>query len=60
MEKTISAWFSQEAWTGAWIMMAFGQASRSRLTAAWPRWSEPLPAMTNTRGASLYSGKVMT
>ena len=43
-----------------WIMMAFGQASRSRLTAAWPRWSEPLSTMTNTRGASLYSGKLMT
>ena len=40
--------------------MAFGQASRSRLTAAWPRWSEPLSTMTNTRDASLYGGWLMT
>jgi hypothetical protein len=39
------------------IMMAFGQASCSRLTAAWPRWSEPLSAMTNTRGASFASDR---
>jgi hypothetical protein len=60
MEKKISAWFSQDAWTGVWIMIAFGQASRSRLMAAWPRWWEPLSAMTDTRGASLYSGRGMT
>jgi MFS family permease len=52
MEKKISR-FSQDACTGVWIMMAFGWASRSRLIAAWPRWSEPLSTMTNTRGASV-------
>src|ERR1035441_10253989 len=56
-EKKISIWFSQEAWMGVWIMMAFGQAAARRRMAAWPRWSEPLPAMTNTRGAFVYSGR---
>ena len=60
MEKTISIWFSQEACTGVWIMIAFGCAVRSRSIAAWPRWSEPLSTMTNTRGAFLYSGRAMT
>src|SRR5215831_282582 len=41
-------------------MIAFGCAWASRVTAAWPRWSEPLSTMTNTRGAFLYSGRVMT
>ena len=31
IEKKISTWFSQEACTGVWIMMAFGWAARSRL-----------------------------
>jgi len=51
MEKMISAWLSQGACTGVWIMIAFGWALRSRSMAAWPRWSEPLSMMTNTRGA---------
>src|SRR5215472_3794757 len=59
-EKKISIWFSQEACRGVWIMIAFGCAWASRVTAAWPRWSEPLSTMTNTRGAFLYSGRVMT
>ena len=25
IEKKISIWFSQDAWTGVWIKMAFGQ-----------------------------------
>src|SRR5689334_5516333 len=53
-------WFSHEACSGVWIMIAFGCALASRVTAAWPRWSEPLSTMTNTRGASLYSGRRMT
>src|ERR1035437_673808 len=59
-EKKISIWFSQDAWTGVWIMIAFGWALRSRSMAALPRWSEPLSTMTNMRGAPLYSGRVMT
>ena len=59
-EKKISIWFSQDACTGVWIMIAFGWALASRLTAAWPRWSEPLSTMTKTRGAFLYSGRAMT
>src|ERR1035437_5035744 len=59
-EKKISIWFSQEAWMGVWIMMAFGQAAARRRMAGWARWSEPLPAMTNTRGAFVYSGRAMT
>ena len=51
VEKKI--WFSQETCTGAWIMIAFGWALRSGSIAAWPRWSEPLSTMTNTRSASL-------
>ena len=42
---------SQDACSGVWIMMAFGQALASRLMAALPRWSEPLSTITNTRGA---------
>ena len=53
IEKKISTWFSQDACTGVWIMMAFGQARRSRRAAFLPRWSEPLSTMTNTRGALL-------
>ena len=30
-------WLSQEACTGVWIMIALGNASRSRPAAAWPR-----------------------
>ena len=30
------------------------------VTEAWPRWSEPLSAMTKTRGALVYSGRTMT
>jgi hypothetical protein len=37
IEKNISAWFSQDACTGVWIMMAFGQAAASRVMGAWPR-----------------------
>ena len=59
-EKKISIWFSQDACTGVWIMMALGWARASRLMAAWPRWSEPLSTMGNTRGAFLYSGRDMT
>jgi len=33
-EKKISIWFSQDACTGVWIMMAFGCALASRLMAA--------------------------
>src|SRR5258708_40198324 len=51
MEKKISIWFSQDAWTGVWIMMAFGWAARSRRAAFLPRGSEPLSTRTNTRGA---------
>ena len=36
-EKKISIWFSHEAWTGVWIMIAFGCALASRSMAAWPR-----------------------
>ena len=32
-----TVWFSQDACRGVWIMMAFGQAAASRVTAAWPR-----------------------
>src|SRR5215472_5702384 len=60
MEKTISTWFSQEACTGVWIMMALGQASRSRRMAFVPRWSEPLSTMTNTRPALLSGSALMT
>jgi hypothetical protein len=49
MEKKISIWFSQDACTGVWIMMAFGQARRSRRAAFWPRWPDPLSTMTSTR-----------
>jgi hypothetical protein len=41
-EKKISIWFSHEACSGVWIMIAFGCALASRVMAAWPRWSEPL------------------
>src|SRR5260370_1282277 len=60
IEKNISTWLSQDACTGVWIMMAFGYARASRSMAAWPRWSEPLSTMTNTRDASLYRGWAMT
>src|ERR1035441_1921805 len=59
-EKKISIWFSQEAWMGVWTMMACGQEAPRRRRAAWQRWSEPLPAMTNTRGALVYSGRALT
>jgi hypothetical protein len=36
-EKKISIWFSQDACTGVWIMIAFGCALASRPMAAWPR-----------------------
>lgn len=49
MEKKHSTWFSHEAWTGVWTMMQFGWALASRFAAAWLRWSEPLPAIQNTR-----------
>src|SRR5258708_3234259 len=50
MEK-IPSCVRQDAWTGVWIMLAFGRAARSRRAAFLPRWSEPLSTMTNTRGA---------
>ena len=37
-------------------MIALGWALARRPMAAWPRWSEPLSTMTNTRGALVYSG----
>ena len=45
-EKKTSTWFSHEAWTGVWIMIALGCASRSRPAAFLPRWSDPLSATT--------------
>jgi len=42
-EKKISIWFSQEAWTGVWIMTAFGCALRSLSAAAWPRGPSRYP-----------------
>jgi hypothetical protein len=39
-----------------WIMIAFGWALASRSTVAWPRWSDPLSTMTNTRGALARAG----
>jgi hypothetical protein len=36
IEKKISAWLSQQACTGVWIMMAFGEALASRRQAPTP------------------------
>ena len=49
MEKKISIWFVQEAWTGVWTMTAFGKALAKRSMAFWPRWEEPLSTTQWTR-----------
>ena len=53
IEKKISIWFSQDACSGVWIMMQLAYLPFSRLIAFFPRWSEPLSTITNTRRALL-------
>src|SRR5262249_32121706 len=49
IEKKISAWLSQDAWTGVWIKTVFGYLRVRRSAAALPRWSDPLSTTKNTR-----------
>jgi hypothetical protein len=53
-------WLSQEACTGRWIMVAFGNASLSRAAAVQPRCEEPLSTTQNTRRAEAEGSRVMT
>ncbi|MFB8180990.1 hypothetical protein ACFC8N_34150 [Streptomyces sp. NPDC055966] len=49
MEKKISIWFVQEAWTGVWTITAFGKALVRLSMAFFPRWEEPLSTIRKTR-----------
>jgi hypothetical protein len=51
MEKKISIWFNQLAWTGRCTRQAVGQAARMRSTERAPLCEAPLSTIQKTRAA---------
>jgi hypothetical protein len=54
MDREISTWFNQEAWTGRCTSRRVGQSPSSRSIDAWPRWELPLSTTQNTRMAEAH------